>query len=394
MNKYLLEFAIFAIIRNKIKNSFIFIVLTILVLFLSSFLITSSALREEILSFSNLFPSMIVQKQRAMRHIDIDEKIINDIVKIQGVESAEARVWGYYKYDYGIKTGVFSIIGIGEFEENYRKVLNQIADEKAKIFDQNKSYMLVGKGVYELLKQDYHSKYFNFIKPDRSIKSVEILAVFKQDLGLYSNDVMILSKDNAREILGIEKSKATDIFVQVANEEEIATISLKIRSMFPDVNIITKEDILINFSGLFDYKSGFFLSLFSVSLLTFFMIAFDKISGVRSEEKQEIAILRALGWKISDLIKEKFYESFIIAFFAYLSGIFLAYVFIYVFNLSLFKDIFSGLRSDFSNEFSLPFIFDLQILFLIFVAIIPVYIAATIIPSWKIASFESQSALR
>lgn len=394
MNKYLLEFAIFALIRNKIKNGFIFIVLSILVLFLSSFLIISSALKQEVLSFTNLFPSIIAQKQRGMKHIDLDEKIINEIVKIQGVESAEARVWGYYKYDYGIKTGVFSIIGIGEFEENYRKNLNKIADEKTEIFDTNKSYMLVGKGVYELLKQDYHSKYFNFIKPDRSIKSVEILAVFKQDLGLYSNDVMLLSKENAREILGMDKNKATDIFIQIPNEEEIPTISLKIRSMFPDMNIITKEDILINFSNLFDYKNGFFISLFSISLLTFFMIVFDKISGVKSEEKQEIAILRALGWKISDLIKEKFYESFIVSFFAYMSGIFLAYVFIYVFDLSLFKDIFSGLRSDFSNEFSLPFVFDLQILFLIFVAIIPIYIAATIIPSWKIASFETQSVLR
>lgn len=394
MNKYLLEFAIFALIRNKIKNGFVFIILSILVLFLSSFMIISSALKQEILSFTDLFPSIIAQKQKAMRNVEIDESIINEIVKIQGVESAEARVWGYYKYDYGIKTGVFSIVGIGEFEDNYRQTLNKIADEKSKIFDLNKSYMLVGEGVYELLKQDYHSKYFNFIKPDRSVKSVEILGVFKQDLGLYSNDIMLLSKDNAREILGMEKNKATDIFIQIPNEEEIATISLKIKSMFPDINIITKEDIIINFSNLFDYKSGFFLSLFSISLLTFFMIVFDKISGVRSEEKKEIAILRALGWKISDLIKEKFYESFIISFFAYLFGIFLAYIFIYVFDLSLFKDIFSGLRSDFSNDFSLPFIFDLQILSLIFVAIIPIYIAATIIPSWKIASFESQSVLR
>ena len=149
----------------------------------------------------------------------------------------------------------------------------------------------------------------------------------------------------------------------------------------------------ISYQNIFDYKSGVFLALFVVSLFTFFIIIYDKASGLSSEEKREIGILKAIGWRVDDVLKEKFYEAFIISFFAYLLGLFLAFAFVYIFKAPLLQNIFTG-YSELKTSFELPFVFDTQTLALVFFLSVPVYVAATIIPSWRSAVLEADEVIR
>jgi ABC-type lipoprotein release transport system permease subunit len=391
INLYLVEFAINALLRAKRKNIFIFIIFTLLTTLLTATFLITGSIKYELQTTVNSLPQITVQKVKAGRHYDIDSAIANEIVTIAGVEQAIPRVWGYY---YFANAGVnFSIVGIDQYEEQYTNSLSKITKEFD--FDKLNTHhsMVVGKGVKKVLKESYYNDYFNFIKPNGSFKKIYLAGIFDGDTELEANDMILMSKDDVREIFDIPNGKATDIVVKVANPHEITTIASKIKLMYPDSRVITNNDLQVSYQNIFNYKSGLFLALFIISLFTFFMIVYDKSSGLSSEEKREIGILKAVGWSVDDVLKEKFYEAFIISFFAYILGILIAFGYVYGLNAPLLRDVFVG-YSQLKTTFELPFIFDIQTLFLVFLLSVPIYIGATIIPSWRASTLEVDEIIR
>lgn len=67
--------------------------------------------------------------------------------------------------------------------------------------------------------------------------------------------------------------------------------------------------------------------------------------------------------------------------------------FVYIFQAPLLSNIFTG-YSMLRTSFELPFILDFTTLFLVFFLSVPIYIAATIIPSWRSATIETDKVLR
>lgn len=386
-NIYLLEYAINSLLRQKFKNIFITVILTILIFLLSSVFFISSSLRYELQSTVEALPEIVVQNIKAGRHYDIDTQRADSILEITGVNDVVARVWGYY---YFANAGVnFTIVGIDEYEQQYKNSLSEVS----KKMDFSLPSMYLGNGVKNVMKKNYYKEYFNFIKPDGRLKKVMIAGVFDGDTQLESNDMIVMNKQDVREIFDIDDNKATDLVVKIANVDEIPTVAAKIKQLFPDTRVITKNDLKISYQNIFDYKSGVYLALFIISLFTFFIIIYDKLSGLSSEEKKEIGILKAIGWRIEDVLKEKFYEGFIVSVFSYLVGITLAYVFVYLFQAPLLQNIFTG-YSALKTSFELTFVYDTQTLATIFFLSVPIYIAATIIPSWRSATLEADEVMR
>lgn len=202
-----------------------------------------------------------------------------------------------------------------------------------------------------------------------------------------------MSNDNIREVFDLKNDTFTDIVVKVANPKEIATVVGKIQQLYPDTRVISKNDLSVSYQNIFDYKSGVFLALFLVSLFTFFIIIYDKLSGLSSERKKEIGVLKAIGWSVNDVLKAKFYEGFILSFFAYIVGVSIALFFVFILNAPLLRFIFEG-YSVLKTSFNLVFVLDMQTLFLVFFLSVPIFIAATIIPSWKIATLDADEVMR
>ena len=391
INIYLIEYAINSLFRQKYKNIFILIVFTFLTTLLTSVFFISNSIKYELNTTLKSLPEITLQKLKAGRHHSINTQIVDELINIAGVEDAIPRVWGYY---YFANAGVnFSIVGIDEFENQYKDSLNKIIKENDFSKAQENSSMIVGSGVKKILDENYYKEYFNFIRPDGSIKQVNIGGVFNSNLQLESNDIILLPKEIALDIFNMQEDMATDIIVKVANPEEIFTVASKIQLMYPDSRVITNKELEISYQNIFDYKGGMFLALFIVSIFTFFIIIYDKVSGLSSEEKKEIGILKAIGWRVEDVLKEKFYESFIISFIAYSFGILFSFTFVYIFQAPLLRNIFTG-YSQLRTSFELPFVFDFNTLFLVFFLSVPIYIAATIIPSWKSATIETDKVIR
>ncbi len=390
-NPLLFEYALNSLRRRGSKNIFISVIFIILIFLLSCVFLISNSLRFELLSTVESLPEIIVQKIKAGKQYDIEIDRMDRILQIPGVSNVIERVWGYYYYQ---RAGVnFSVVGIKEFEDNYKKSFDKLAEAIDFTSLKEKPSMIVGKGVKEILTKNYYKDYFNFVKPNGDFKRVFIGGVFKGENELESNDIIFLDESVAREIFGIDESKATDLVVNVANPLEIPTVASKIRLLYPDTRVITKEDLKVSYQNIFDYKSGIFLALFIVSVFTFFIIVYDKTSGLTSEEKREIGILKALGWRIEDILTEKFYEAFIIAAVSFVIGLALALFYVYFLNAPLLRDIFTG-YSVLKPSFRLPFVFDFQALFLIFFTTVPIYIAACVIPSWRAATLEADEVIR
>lgn len=391
INKYLIEYAINSLLRQKGKNIFILIIFTLLIALITSIFFISNSIKHELNLTIDKLPAITIQKLQAGKVVDIESSRADEIITIAGVEDVTSRVWGYYYFE---NAGVnFSIMGIDNYESQYTNSLTKIVNDTTKTDILDKDFMLVGTGVKKILKENYYNDYFNFITNDGSFKKIKIGGVFNSDIQLQSNDMIIVSKELAYEILGVEEDKSTDIVVKVSNPQELETIVNKIKLLYPDCRVITNEDFKVSYQNIFDYKSGLFLALFIISLFTFFIIIYDKTSGLTSSEKTEIGILKALGWKVDDILKEKFYESFIISFVSYILGVTIAFCFVYFLNAPLLRDIFEG-YSQLKTTFNLPFVVDFQILTLVFFITIPIYIAATIIPSWKTATLDADEVIR
>ena len=391
INLYIIEFAINALLRNKSKNIFILVLFTLLISLLTSVFLITGSIKHELQSTVDALPQITVQKIKAGRHNEIDISVADKILNIAGVSEAIPRVWGYYYFE---NAGVnFSVVGIEQYATQYKDTFSKLVEK----FDfeelGSQSSMVVGRGVQEVMRSSYYKEYFNFIKPDGKLKKVALAGVFDGDTQLESNDMILMSNELVREIFDMRESMATDIVVKVPNIDEVETVVSKIKLLYPDTRVISSSDLKISYQNIFDYKSGVFLALFIISLFTFFMIIYDKSSGISSEEKREIGILKAIGWRVDDILKEKFYESFILSFFAYTFGLLLAFGFVYLLQAPLLREIFVG-YSQLKTSFELPFVFEVQTLFLVFLLSVPIYIAATIIPSWRASTLEVDEVIR
>lgn len=391
LNIYLIEYALSSLLRQKYKSFFVLSIFTLLTFLLTSVFFITNSIKYELDSTLKALPQIVVQKMQAGRQDEIDVSAVDNILSIAGVSDAVARVWGYYYFE---NAGVnFTLVGVDEYENQYKNSLEKVVQKLDFNNEENIPSMMVGVGVKENMLRNYYKNYFNFIKSDGTLKKVNIAGVFDGDTQLESNDMIAMSKDDVREVFDIEETKATDIVVKVANPVEINTIASKIKLMYPECRVITNHDLKVSYQNIFDYKSGIFLALFIVALFTFFIIIYDKASGLSSEEKREIGILKAIGWRVDDVLKERFYESFILSFFSYMIGVGFAFAYVYIFQAPILRNIFVG-YSELKTSFELPFIFDMQTLFLVFFLSVPIYVAATILPSWKVATLEADEVIR
>ncbi len=391
LNLFLFEYSLSSLKRRGAKNLFILIIFFILIFLLSSVFFISNSIKYELNLTINSLPDIVMQKLQAGREQDLNINRIDKIAEIPGVSQVTPRVWGYYYFK---NAGAnFSVVGVSRFSPNYKKSIQKIVNKYDKaIFDKNNT-MIVGAGVKKILEKNYYSKYFDFIEPNGDLKKVYIAGTFKGATSLESNDIILLSNKNARKIFGMKDNEATDISLMVPNPKEISKIASKLKLMYPDSRMITKNDFRISYNNIFDYKSGIFLSLFIVVLFTFFIIIYDKASGLSSDEKREIGVQKAVGWKIGDIILQKFYEAGIISFVSFFAAIAFSIFYVYFLNAPLLRDIFTG-YSVLKPAFKLPFVVDVPTIILIFFATVPLYLAATIIPSWVAATLEADEVIR
>ena len=138
---------------------------------------------------------------------------------------------------------------------------------------------------------------------------------------------------------------------------------------------------------------GMMLFMLCSTLLAFIILAWDKASGLSSEERREIGILKAIGWETSDVLLMKLWEGMALSLVSLLAGILLAYAHVFFTSAALFETALKGWAVLYPNFRLIPFINPAELALLFFLAIVP-YTVATIIPSWRAAIVDPDSIMR
>jgi ABC-type antimicrobial peptide transport system permease subunit len=193
-------------------------------------------------------------------------------------------------------------------------------------------------------------------------------------------------------VLGMDEETASDIAFDVPNDDEWDNIESKISGLHYDLQVTTQHDMRKAYTALYNYKGGLFLSLFLIALATFVLILYQRYSQVYSSERRHIGLLRALGWSIRDVLRLKLFETLIVVFVAYVLGVVLAYGYVFGLDAPLLRSIFLG-GANLEHVTRFEPVLDFRVLGSIFLLYAVPFIAAVLIPVWKIAVTDPKEAM-
>ncbi len=383
----MLAFSLASLWRRRYKNLALFFIFSLLIFLVMSIFLIAGSIKNELLTTLKALPDIYVQRTVGGRLMPMKIDRVDPIEEMAGIEWVMPRVWGFYYFP---AAGVnFSVIGVDFDLGSYKKEYNDaIASIEAK-----GDFMVVGEGVKRILQKHYYKDFFNFIAPTGDFIKVKLAGVFSSNSALESSDTILVPMALARKIFAMSEDEITDMLIKVQNPKEAPTIAKNIQNLYPDTRVITKDDLKVSYQNMFDYKSGLFLALFIGSFFAFFVLVFEKASSVGKEQIKEIGILKALGWRVEDVLYLKFLESAVVIFSSFVVGLVVSYFFVFVLQAPLLRDIFSGF-SVLKPQFILKPFFDTSLVVTLFLIVVPLYLAATIVPSWRAAVIDPEEAIR
>lgn len=384
-----LNFLSTLIIKQKNKYLGIFFISVVLVFLVSSVMFISNSLKKEVFTTLENQADFIVQKLEGTKIVNIPTSWIDDFSQIAGVDLVKQRVYGQYHFK--IDDIYFTIVGIDFFEEN-KNLENLLKALDISTFLEKDS-MIIGQGVKKIFDKYHYFNSYDFTLDNFDIKNVKIFKALPKESNLVANDLIIMDINLAKQILNIKEDEATDLTLEVPNDLERANIKNQLILKQANIKITQKEQLRKEYENLFNYKGGFFLVLFIIVLATFTLILYQRYSMISSNDKKEIAILKAVGWSIKDIIKLKLSENFIISFVAFLVGVILAYIFVFLLNAPILRDIFLGF-SNIPNEAVFNLYIDLSDLIMLFLFFIVPILSAVLIPVWKLAIIDVNESIK
>jgi ABC-type lipoprotein release transport system permease subunit len=381
-HRKILEYTLSSLLRRKNKNIAIITVFSLMIAVLSSVLFLTHSFKVEALNVLRDAPELIVQRISGGRHDLIPADYIQKIRGIFGVGEVIPRHWGYY-YDRMTESN-YTLMGVDKNIQELKLLDGRMPSENGEC--------AIGKGVSEVRYAGTGGKIY-LIDSKGIVTAFNVVGVFTSESNILTNDLILLDNDDIKEFFGMPSDMATDIIVEVNNEYEVPYVISKIREMLPDTRPIMKTEIIRTYDTVFNWRSGMILTMFSGALIAFCILAWDKATGLSADERQEIGVLKAIGWETSDILELKFWEGIVISLTSFLTGVILAYVHIFFLGASIFAPVLKGWSVLFPQFRLIPYVNLYQVFIVLFLTVLP-YVASTIIPSWKAAITDPDVVMR
>jgi len=378
----ILEYALSALWRRRGKTLAILAVYTLTIAVLASILLLTHSLRVEASLLLERAPGVVVQRLMAGRHDLMSTDRAAAIRGIPGVGDVHPRYWGYY-YD-AISGSNFTVVGVADPPARLEMLEGELptAPGACAVGAGVASARSVGVGD-DLILIDSHNIGVVF----------EVTGVFRAESSLLTNDLVVLRASDVVRFFAFPDGTATDLSVEVFNPAEVDTVAAKIKALFPDTRPITRSELVRTYDAVFHWRSGMVLTLFASALIAFCILAWDKATGLSAQERREIGILKAIGWGTADVIELKFWEGAALSVTAFLTGLIVAWVHVFLLGASILAPVLEGWSVLFPDFRITPYLDLYQVFVMAFLTVVP-YIASTVIPSWRAAIMDPEEVIR
>ncbi|BAK74500.1 MAG: ABC transporter permease [Arcobacter sp.] len=390
-NSVFFNFLFLLLSKHKSKHIAIFIISILIVFLTSSILFLKNSLQKEVNSTLENQSDFVIQKINSGKTQNIPTSWIDDFSSINGVTSVQQRVYGLY---YFMPENIyFTIIGVDFFEETTNKNIKELLNILNISDFLSTNSMIIGNGVKKIFDKYHYFDFYDFKLSNNNLETIKIFKDLPKEANLVANDLIIMDINLAKQILNINEDEATDIILNVPNNLERQNVKEQILIKHSNIRVLQKDELKKMYENMFNYKGGIFLILFIVVLFTFILILYQRYSMISSTDKREIGILKAVGWSIKDIIKLKIMENFIVAFMAFIIGVIFAYIFIFILNAPILKNIFIGF-SNIQNDFTISSNIEISSLITLFLFFMIPFLSAVLIPVWKVAIIDSTKSMK
>ena len=390
-NSVFFNFLFLLLSKHKSKHIAIFIISILIVFLTSSTLFLKNSLQKEVNSTLENQSDFVIQKINSGKTQNIPTSWIDNFNSINGVTSVQQRVYGLY---YFMPENIyFTIIGIDFFEETTNKNIKELLNILNISDFLSTNSMIIGNGVKKIFDKYHYFDSYDFKLSNKNLETIKIFKDLPKEANIVANDLIIMDINLAKKILNINEDEATDIILNVPNNLERQNVKEQILLEHSNIRVLQKDELKKMYENMFNYKGGIFLILFIVVLFTFILILYQRYSMISSTDKREIGILKAVGWSIKDIIKLKIMENFIVGFMAFIIGVILAYIFIFILNAPILKNIFIGF-SNIQNDFIISSNIEISSLITLFLFFMIPFLSAVLIPVWKVAIIDSTKSMK
>jgi len=367
----ILDFTLASLLRRKGKNLSLLTIYLLVIFMLASLVFFVTALKREAAIILEDAPDMVVQRLMAGRQDLVPSQYADSIASIRGVSKVRPRLWGYY-YD-GLNGANYTIMADDNSVTEPESAIIGSAIAKSR-----------NVSVGDLLP---------LISYEKVPLMLQIGGILPTGSDLMAADLIVISSEDFQMLFNFPAGQATDLAVTVRNPKELTTIASKITQLFPDSRPILKSEILRTYQAVFDWRGGMTVILLSSALISFIIFAWDKATGLSAEERKEIGILKSIGWSTPDVLLLKFWEGVVISLTAFLLGVVLAYGHVFFLSAPLFAQALKGWSVIYPSFRLSPVVDGYQLAVLFFLTVVP-YTTATIIPCWRAATADPDTAMR
>ncbi len=312
----ILDFAIAGLRRHPARTFVVVVVYSLLVAALASLLLYVRACHQESHELLANSPDIIVQRVRGGRHDLIPVEHAIAIREIRGVGAVTPRVWGY-SFD-PPTNATLTYWGADSVPRDSLEFADEDLDLR-----QLEDGCIVGAGLADLRFLGIGDR-FPTRRYDGTLFAPRVVGIFTTTSALLTNDLVVLPTADLRRVFGMDDDLCTDIAVDVHNPAEVANVARKISERWADARTITRTQILQTYDALFDWRSGLWASFLLSCVAAFAILIWDKGTGLTEEERHNVGLLKAVGWRSREIMELKLFEGALVSAISVVSGLIFA----------------------------------------------------------------------
>ncbi len=388
MKLSILVFALRSLGRRKARAFALGGGLMFAVALVAAVLFLTDALRGEADRARLALPDVVVQRLVAGRPATIPGAEGKKLEDIASVRQVTPRVWGYVFVP--ALQGNVVVVGTAPSSpplESVRGVLSEGRDLRPGAHE-----MVAGARIARFLGVHVGDR-LGLPSPNPDAPPLVLVGTFSSTVEIFTNDAIVTSEGDARAILGMKPSEATDLALTLANPEEARIVATTVVERMPDARVIDRQILARVHALSYGRRAGLVLAASLPALLAVLVLAWDRMSGVGEVERREISVLKAIGWSTSDVLWAKLFEALLVGVIATALGLGLGYAWVFLAGAPGLRPALAGWSVLYPEAPLTPMVDATQLLG-ISLSVLGPYVGLSVVPAWRAAQADPMDVMR